>query len=113
MLRVYVKQPPGFEDLKHPEYVFKLKKSLHGLKQAPRAWYDIMSDFLIENDFKTSQVDTTLFKKILKNGILIVQIYVDDIIFRSIDVTMCKINSKMMQTKFEMSMMVCTIPLRF
>ena len=51
---MYVKQPPGFEDLKHPEYVFKLKKSLHGLKQAPRAWYDIMSDFLIENDFKTS-----------------------------------------------------------
>ena len=35
---VFVKQPPGFEDLKHPDYVYKLKKSLYGLKQAPRAW---------------------------------------------------------------------------
>jgi len=49
---VYVKQPPGFEDLKNPNYVFKLKKSLYGLKQAPRAWYDRLSNFLIYNDFK-------------------------------------------------------------
>ncbi|WJX78107.1 hypothetical protein P8452_61361 [Trifolium repens] len=43
---VYVKQPPGFEDLKNPEYVYKLKKSLYGLKQAPRAWYERLSNFL-------------------------------------------------------------------
>jgi len=49
---VYVKQPPGFEDLKYPDHVYKLKKSLYGLKQAPRAWYDRLSNFLIENDFK-------------------------------------------------------------
>ena len=49
---VYVKQPPGFEDLKYPDHVFKLKKSLYGLKQAPRAWYDRLSNFLIKNDFK-------------------------------------------------------------
>jgi len=50
---VFVKQPPGFEDLKHPDY--KLKKSLYGLKQAPRAWYDRLSNFLLKNDFKRGQ----------------------------------------------------------
>jgi len=49
---VFVKQPPGFEDLKHPVHVFKLKKSLYGLKQALKAWYDRLSNFLIKNDFK-------------------------------------------------------------
>jgi len=58
-----------------------LKKSLYGLKQAPRAWYDRLSNFLLKNDFKGGQVDTTLFKKTLEKDILIVQIYVDDIIF--------------------------------
>ena len=42
---MFVKQPPGFEDLKHPDHVYKLKKSLYGLKQAPRAWYDRLSNF--------------------------------------------------------------------
>jgi len=59
---VFVKQPPGFEDLKHPDYVYKLKKSMYGLKQAPRAWYDRLSNFLLKNDFKRGQVDTTLRK---------------------------------------------------
>jgi len=45
---VFVKQPPGFEDLKNPDHVYKLKKSLYGLKQAPRAWYDRLSNFLIK-----------------------------------------------------------------
>jgi len=58
---VFVKQPPGFEDLNHPDHVYKLKKSLYGLKQASKAWYDRLSNFLIENDFKSGQVDTTLF----------------------------------------------------
>ena len=52
---VFVKQPPGFEDLKHPDHVFKLKKSLYGLKQAPRAWYDRLSNFLLKNDLKRGQ----------------------------------------------------------
>jgi len=77
---VCVKQPPGFEDLKHHDYVYKLKKSLYGLKQAPRAWYDRLSTFLLENDFKRGQVDTILFRRTLEKDILIVQIYVDDII---------------------------------
>ena len=78
---VFVKQPLGFEDLKYPDNVYKLKKSLYGLKQAPRAWYDRLSNFLIKNNFKSGQVDKTLFRRTLEKYILIVQIYVDDIIF--------------------------------
>jgi len=102
---VYVKQPPSFEDLKHPDHVYKLKKSLYGLKQAPRAWYDRLSNFLIKNDFKRGQVDTTLFRRTLEKDILVVQIYVDDIIFVCTNASLCKEFSKLMHDEFEMSMM--------
>ena len=48
---VYVDQPPGFEDTNHPDYVFKLKKVLYDLKQAPRAWYDRLSIFLLNKGY--------------------------------------------------------------
>ena len=80
---VCVEQPPGFENLKFPNHVFKLTKALYGLKQAPRAWYERLSNFLIEKCFEKGKVDTTLFIKRFKNDILVVQIYVDDIIFGS------------------------------
>ena len=102
---VFVKQPPGFEDLKNPEHVFKLKKSLYGLKQAPRAWYERLSNFLLENGFQKGQIDNTLFRKTSKKDILIIQIYVDDIIFGSTNASLCKNFSKLMQDEFEMSMM--------
>ncbi|KAK2435811.1 putative mitochondrial protein [Trifolium repens] len=102
---VYVKQPPGFEDLKNPNYVYKLKKSLYGLKQAPRAWYERLSNFLLENGFQKGQIDNTLFRKTSKKDILIIQIYVDDIIFGSTNASLCKNFSKLMQDEFEMSMM--------
>ncbi|CAJ2661709.1 unnamed protein product [Trifolium pratense] len=102
---VYVKQPPGFEDVSNPEHVFKLKKSLYGLKQAPRAWYDRLSNFLLEKGFEKGKVDCTLFRKTTKEDILIIQIYVDDIIFGSTNASLCKNFSKIMQDEFEMSMM--------
>jgi len=102
---VYVKQPLGFEDLKHPDHVYKLKKSLYGLKQAHRAWYDRLSNLLIENDFKRGQMDTTLFRRTLEKDLLVVQINVDDIIFGSTNASLCKELSKLMQDEFEMSMM--------
>jgi hypothetical protein len=102
---VYVKQPSGFEDLKHPDHVYKHKKSLYGLKQAPRAWYDRLINFLIENDFKRGEVDTTLFRRTLEKDILVVLIFVDDIIFGSTNASLCKEFSKLMQDEFEMSMM--------
>ena len=102
---VYVKQPPGFEDAIHPEHVYKLHKALYGLKQAPRAWYERLSKFLLENDFKMGTADKTLFTKQEKDDILLVQIYVDDIIFGSTNDALCKEFSDKMSKEFEMSMM--------
>ncbi|MBM1019738.1 reverse transcriptase domain-containing protein, partial [Escherichia coli] len=97
--------PPGFEDVNYPEYVFKLTKALYGLRQAPRAWYERLSNFLISKKFQKGKVDTTLFIKHVKNDILIIQIYVDDIIFGSTNEVLCRNFSSLMQEEFEMSMM--------
>ena len=102
---VYVSQPPGFESFEHPDYVFKLKKALYGLKQAPRAWYDRLSNFLLQKGFKRGTVDTTLFIERSGKDILLVQIYVDDIIFGATNDNLCKKFSELMQSEFEMSMM--------
>ncbi|KAH9649857.1 hypothetical protein KPL70_026141 [Citrus sinensis] len=102
---VYVKQPPGFENEKFPNHVYKLFKALYGLKQAPRAWYDRLKNFLLENDFSMGKADTTLFVKHKNQDILIVQIYVDDIIFGSTNELLCKEFSSCMSKEFEMSMM--------
>ena len=102
---VYVRQPPGFEHNTLTDHGFKLKKALYGLKQAPRAWYDRLSSFLINNGFMRGKVDTTLFRKDLNKDFIIVQIYVDDIIFGATNETLCKDFSKLIQGEFEMSMM--------
>nr|GEV18464.1 retrovirus-related Pol polyprotein from transposon TNT 1-94 [Tanacetum cinerariifolium] len=80
---VYVCQPEGFIDADHPIHVFKLKKALYGLKQAPRAWYDKLSLFLLQNHFFKGTIGPTLFIRRFNNEILVVQVYVDDIIFGS------------------------------
>ena len=102
---VYVEQPPGFENHDLPNHVFKLSKALYGLKQAPRAWYERLSNFLLQNGFSKGKVDTTLFVKNHGNDILVVQIYVDDIIFGATNVCLCEEFSKVMKSEFEMSMM--------
>nr|GEX13166.1 hypothetical protein [Tanacetum cinerariifolium] len=80
---VYVCQPPGFEDLNFPDKVYKVEKALYGLHQAPRAWYETLSTYLLDNGFHRGQIDKTLFIKRHKDDILLVQVYVDDIIFGS------------------------------
>nr|GFC15750.1 retrovirus-related Pol polyprotein from transposon TNT 1-94 [Tanacetum cinerariifolium] len=80
---VYMCQPEGFIDTDHPSHVYKLKKALYGLKQAPRAWYDELSMFLLQNHFFKGTIDPTLFIRRFDNDILVVQVYVDDIIFGS------------------------------
>ncbi|GKE31659.1 retrovirus-related pol polyprotein from transposon TNT 1-94 [Tanacetum coccineum] len=102
---VFVSQPEGFEDPEHPTHVYRLKKALYGLKQAPRAWYDTLSKFLITTKFFKGVVDPTLFTRKTGKHILLVQIYVDDIIFASTDPNACTIFSKEMNSKFQMSMM--------
>jgi hypothetical protein len=97
--------PSGFEDSEYPNYVYKLSKALYGLKQAPRAWYECLRDFLITNGFKVGKADPTLFTKTLENDLFVCQIYVDDIIFGSIDDSTCEEFSRIMTQKFEMSMM--------
>ncbi|GJR94066.1 retrovirus-related pol polyprotein from transposon TNT 1-94 [Tanacetum coccineum] len=78
---VYVAQPPGFIDFEKPDHVYKLKKALYGLKQAPKAWYDRLKAFLIKHEYKMGIVDNTLFTKKKSSNLIIVQIYVDGIIF--------------------------------
>ncbi|GKA22000.1 retrovirus-related pol polyprotein from transposon TNT 1-94 [Tanacetum coccineum] len=102
---VYVTQPPGFIDFEKPDHVYKLKKALYGLKQAPKAWYDRLKAFLIKHEYKMGMVDNTLFTKKKSSNLIIVQIYVDDIIFGSTCQDMCDEFAKIMHDEFEMSMM--------
>ncbi|GJZ56863.1 putative ribonuclease H-like domain-containing protein [Tanacetum coccineum] len=74
---VYVSQPPGFVDPEFPNRVYKVKKALYGLHQAPRAWYETLSTYLLENRFRRGIIDKTLFIKKIKNDILLVQVYVE------------------------------------
>ncbi|GJT95599.1 putative ribonuclease H-like domain-containing protein, partial [Tanacetum coccineum] len=80
---VYVCQPPGFEDPDFPDRVYKVEKSLYGLHQALRAWYETLSTYLLDNEFQRGKIDKTLFIKRNKGDILLVQVYVDEIIFGS------------------------------
>ncbi|GKC05439.1 retrovirus-related pol polyprotein from transposon TNT 1-94 [Tanacetum coccineum] len=101
---VYVKQPPGFESSEFPNYVCKRDKALYGLKQAPKAWYETLSTFLIQNKFARGRIDNTLFIYKSKGEVLLIQVYVDDIIFGSTSYKLCKQFEKLMIKKFEMSM---------
>ncbi|KAJ9536327.1 hypothetical protein OSB04_un000490 [Centaurea solstitialis] len=102
---VYVTQPEGFVDPDHPDYVYILDKALYGLKQAPRAWYEELSTYLLSKGFKKGSVDSALF--IMKEGdhIVVIQVYVDDIIFGSTSKDLCKKFETIMTQEFKMSMM--------
>ncbi|GJS43757.1 putative ribonuclease H-like domain-containing protein [Tanacetum coccineum] len=102
---VYVCQPPGFEDLEFPDRVYKVEKALYGLHQAPRDWYETLSTYLLENGFQRGRIDKTLFIKRIKGDILLVQVYVDDIIFGSTKKELCAEFEKLMHKKFQMSSM--------
>ncbi|GJY79357.1 retrovirus-related pol polyprotein from transposon TNT 1-94 [Tanacetum coccineum] len=102
---VYVSQPKGFVDPGHPIHVYRLKKALYGLKQAPRAWYDKLCKYLIPTGFTKGVVDPTLFTRKTGKHILLVQIYVDDIIFASTNPKSCQLFAHEMNSTFQMSMM--------
>ncbi|GJV42883.1 putative ribonuclease H-like domain-containing protein [Tanacetum coccineum] len=102
---VYVSQPPGFVDPDHPKKVYKVVKALYGLHQAPRAWYATLSTFLEEHGYRRGSIDKTLFIKKNKKDIMLVQVYVDDIIFGSTKKSWCDEFETLMKGRFQMSSM--------
>nr|GFB35888.1 putative ribonuclease H-like domain-containing protein [Tanacetum cinerariifolium] len=102
---VYVYQPYVFKDLDFLDKVYKLEKALYGLHQAPRAWYETLSTYLMDNGFHRVQTDKTLFIKRHKDDILLVQVYVDIIIFGSTKKELSTEFEKLMHDKFQMSSM--------
>ncbi|GKF96675.1 putative ribonuclease H-like domain-containing protein [Tanacetum coccineum] len=90
---VYVSQPP------------KVVKALYGLHQAPRAWYATLSTFLLKNGYRRRTIDKTLFLKKDKHDIILVQVYVDDIIFGSTKKSWCNEFEALMKSRFQMSSM--------
>ncbi|GKE70431.1 putative ribonuclease H-like domain-containing protein, partial [Tanacetum coccineum] len=90
-------------DVKNPDFpnrVYKVEKALYGLHQAPRAWYETLSTYLLDNGFQRGKIDKTLFIKRYKGDILLVQVYVDDIIFGSTKKELCIAFEKLMHEKF-------------
>nr|GEV47991.1 copia protein [Tanacetum cinerariifolium] len=102
---VYVCQPEGLINADHPSHVYKLKKALYGLKQEPRAWYNELSTFLLQNRFSKGTIDLTLFTRRFDDDILVVQVYVDDIIFGSTNPRYATLFSDLIKSLFEMSIM--------
>nr|GEU49444.1 hypothetical protein [Tanacetum cinerariifolium] len=102
---VYVSQPPGFVDLEFPDKVYKVEKALYGLHQAPKAWYETLSTYLLDNGSKRGKIYKTLFIKQIKDDILLVQVYVDDIIFHFTMRSLSTEFEKLMHKIFQMSSM--------
>ncbi|GJX35978.1 putative ribonuclease H-like domain-containing protein [Tanacetum coccineum] len=102
---VYVTQPKGFEDPYFPKHVYRVVKALYGLHQAPRAWYARLSAFLLQHNYRRGTIDKTLFIKKDSRDILLVQVYVDDIIFGSTNKAWCDEFEVLMKGEFEMSAM--------
>nr|GEW04992.1 hypothetical protein [Tanacetum cinerariifolium] len=100
---VYVCQPIGFEDPDYPDKVYKVVKEIYGLHQAPRAWYETLANYLLENGFQRGKIDQILFIKKQKRDILLIHVYVDDIIFGSTNKELYKTFEKSMKDKFQMS----------
>ncbi|GJT44397.1 retrovirus-related pol polyprotein from transposon TNT 1-94, partial [Tanacetum coccineum] len=101
---VYVSQLDGFIDLDFLDHVYRLKKALYGLKQAPRAWYDKLPSFLIKHHFTKGIVDPNLFTRRHEGDMLLVQVYVDDIIFGSTNPDFSKQFANLIKNNFDMSM---------
>ncbi|KAL8158002.1 hypothetical protein AgCh_002637 [Apium graveolens] len=102
---VYVKQTPGFIHEKYPNYVYMPKKSVYGLRQSPRCWYERLSQFLVNKGFTRGTLDPTLFIFHKRDHFLLVQVYIDDIVFGSANESLCKWFSDCMHKEFDMSLM--------
>jgi hypothetical protein len=101
---VYVRQPPGFENSKYPNRVYKLSKALYEFKQVPRDWYARLKTFLLDHGYVMESVDKTLFTLKHGNDFLLIQIYVDDVIFSGSSHSIVSSFQTMMENEFQMSM---------
>jgi transposase InsO family protein len=102
---VYIEQPEGFQLSENTDYVCKLKKALYGLKQAPRAWYSRLDKYLQQAGFRKGSADNNLYIKVTQDSILLIEVYVDDIIFGSTDDRLSQKFAKDMHNEFEMSLL--------
>nr|GEY16397.1 putative ribonuclease H-like domain-containing protein [Tanacetum cinerariifolium] len=102
---VYVTQPKGFVNPHHPKKAYKVVKALYGLHQAPRAWYATLSTFLLKHGYKRGTIDKTLFLKKNNRDIILVQVYVDDIVFGFTKKEWCDEFEALMKGEFQMSAM--------
>jgi hypothetical protein len=102
---VYVRQPPGFESPKYPDRLYTLSNTLYGFKQTPRAWYARLKTFLLEHGYVIGSVDKTLFTLNHVTDFLLVQIYVDDIVFGGSSHSLVSRFQEMMESEFYISMM--------
>jgi hypothetical protein len=102
---IYIEQPEGFQLSENTDYVCKLKKALYGLKQGPRAWYSRLDKYLQQSGFKKGSADNNLYIKVSQGNILLIEVYVDNIIFGCDDDKLSQKFAKDMQNKFEMSLL--------
>jgi hypothetical protein len=97
---VFVRNPLGFENPKYPNRVYKLSNALYELKQVPRAWYARIKMFLLEHGYVMGSIDKTLFSLNHDTNLLLVQIYVDGIIFGGSSHTLVSRFQEMMENEF-------------
>jgi hypothetical protein len=97
-----MEQPPSYVDETHPNLVYRLKKALYSLKQAPIAWSDKIGQYLITSGFQTSNVDFSLYVKKTDHGIVVIIIYVDDFIITGDNNVNISDLKKLLKQKFEM-----------
>jgi hypothetical protein len=102
---VYIEQAEGFQLSENKNYVCKLNKALYGLKQAPRAWYSRLDKYLQQAGFRKGSADNNLYIKVSQGNILLIEVYVDDIIFGSDDDRLRQKFAKDMHNQFEMSLL--------
>jgi hypothetical protein len=102
---LFVRQPPGFENPKYPNRVYKLSNVLYGLKKALWAWYVRLKTFLLEHEYVMGSVDKTHFTLNYGTDFLLVQIYVDNIIFDGSSHTLVSGFEEMREKEFQISMM--------
>nr|GEX81835.1 uncharacterized mitochondrial protein AtMg00810-like [Tanacetum cinerariifolium] len=105
LLKFLTFEPPGFQDSDFPARVYKVEKAMYGLHQAPRAWYGTLSKYLLINGFQRGRIDQTLFIKRQRGNFILVQIYMDDIIFESSNPQLCREFEALMHENFQMSTM--------